>query len=64
MIENPPQIHITIVFPIYGIVETRLVITVAPQNDIWPHGSTYPINAVAIEIKKILHHQLIRYGII
>lgn len=22
--------------------------TVAPQKDIWPHGSTYPTNAVAI----------------
>lgn len=40
LIENPPQIHITIVFPIYGIVDMRLVITVAPQNDIWPHGRT------------------------
>lgn len=52
--ENPPQIHITIVFPIQGIVETKLVITVAPQKDICPHGSTYPKKAVAIEIKKIL----------
>lgn len=26
----------------------RFVITVAPQKDICPHGSTYPINAVAI----------------
>lgn len=54
LIENPPQIHITIIFPIYGIVETRLVITVAPQNDIWPQGSTYPRKAVAIDIKKIV----------
>lgn len=54
LIENPPQIHITNMFPIYGIVETRLVITVAPQNDICPHGSTYPKKAVAIEIKKIV----------
>lgn len=22
--------------------------TVAPQNLIWPHGRTYPVNAVAI----------------
>lgn len=22
--------------------------TVAPQNDIWPHGRTYPMKAVAI----------------
>lgn len=53
LIENPPQIHITISLPINGIVEIRLVITIAPQNDIWPHGRTYPKKAVAIEIKKI-----------
>jgi len=35
-------------------VEIKLVITVAPQNDICPHGRTYPRKAVAIEIKKIL----------
>jgi len=45
---NPPHNHSTSVFPIYGIAENRLVITVAPQNLIWPHGRTYPINAVAI----------------
>lgn len=27
-----------------------LVITVAPQNDICPHGRTYPRNAAAIVI--------------
>jgi len=27
-----------------------LVITVAPQNDIWPHGRTYPRKAAAIVI--------------
>jgi hypothetical protein len=32
----------------YGTAENRLVITVAPQNLICPHGSTYPINAVAM----------------
>jgi len=38
----------------YGIAENRFVITVAPQNLIWPHGSTYPINAVAmVRINKI-----------
>jgi hypothetical protein len=30
------------------------VITVAPQNDICPHGRTYPINAVAININIII----------
>ena len=31
---NPPQSHKTISFPIRGIAEAKLVITVAPQNDI------------------------------
>jgi hypothetical protein len=39
-IANPPQIHWTVAVPIYGIAERRLVMTVAPQNDICPHGST------------------------
>ena len=34
LIENPPQIHSIIDGPIYGIVQTKLVIIVAPQNDI------------------------------
>lgn len=38
--ENPPQIHSTRLVPMYGIAERRLVMTVAPQNDICPHGST------------------------
>lgn len=45
---KPPHIHSTNVFPMYGIAENRLVITVAPQNLICPQGNTYPINAVAI----------------
>lgn len=52
-IEKPPQSHSTIVFPIYGIADSKLVITVAPQNDICPHGSTYPKNADPIKIKII-----------
>lgn len=32
--EKPPQIHSTRVVPMYGIADKRLVITVAPQNDI------------------------------
>ena len=52
---NPPHIHSTNIFPIYGIAENKLVITVAPQNLIWPHGRTYPIKAVAIvKINKII----------
>jgi hypothetical protein len=50
---NPPQIHSTRDLPIYGIAENRLVITVAPQNLICPHGRTYPIKAVAIVKIKI-----------
>jgi hypothetical protein len=46
--ENPPHTHFTNSVPIYGIADNIFVITVAPQNDICPHGNTYPINAVAI----------------
>lgn len=46
--ENPPHNHFTISFPRYGIADNKFVITVAPHNDICPHGSTYPKNAVAI----------------
>ena len=52
--ENPPQIHSTMVFPQNGIADIKFVITVAAQNDICPHGRTYPINAVAIKINKII----------
>lgn len=38
--ENPPQIHWTRSIPTYGAADRRLVITVAPQNDICPHGRT------------------------
>jgi len=37
---NPPHTQITIFLPKIGIAETRLVITVAAQYDIWPHGRT------------------------
>lgn len=46
--ENPPQIHWTRAFPTYGTADKRLVITVAPQNDICPQGRTYPTKAVII----------------
>jgi hypothetical protein len=39
--------------PTKGTAVTKLVITVAPQKDICPHGSTYPIKAVAIIKRKI-----------
>lgn len=50
--EKPPQIHSTRFVPIYGIAERRFVMTVAPQNDICPHGRTYPTNAVAITVNR------------
>jgi hypothetical protein len=40
--------------PIYGMAERRLVITVAPQNDICPQGKIYPIKAVAITTNRII----------
>lgn len=50
--ENPPHAHSTRVWPMYGMAENRLVMTVAPQNDIWPHGRTYPTKAVAIRVRR------------
>ena len=46
--EYPPHNQKTIWSPTYGMAEKKLVITVAPQKDIWPQGSTYPKKAVAI----------------
>lgn len=37
---NPPQTHWTSCTPARGMADRRFVITVAPQNDICPHGST------------------------
>jgi len=51
--DGPPQIHVTRSLPIIGIADRVPVITVAPQNDICPHGSTYPRNAVAITVKRM-----------
>lgn len=51
---NPPHNHCTNENPTYGIVDRRLVITEAPHNDICPHGKTYPKNAVAIAINRIV----------
>ena len=44
LIENPPQIHNTIVSLMQEIADKRLIITIAPQCDICPQGNTYPIN--------------------
>jgi len=37
---NPPQKMLTIITPNLGITQIRFVITVAPQNLIWPQGRT------------------------
>jgi len=52
--EGPPQIHVRRSFPTNGIADSTPVITVAPQKDICPHGNTYPRNAVAISINKMI----------
>jgi hypothetical protein len=44
--DGPPQICRTIHDPNTGITVKIFVITVTPQNDIWPHGRIYPVNAV------------------
>jgi hypothetical protein len=49
---KPPHNHCTIILPIYGIADRSFVITVAPQNDICPHGRTYPTKAVIITRSK------------
>jgi len=36
------------------MADNRFVITVAPQKDICPQGSTYPIKAVIIERRRIV----------
>lgn len=46
---NPPQIQRTKNFPTKGTADNNLVITVAPQYDIWPQGNTYPKKAVNID---------------
>ena len=48
--ENPPHSQDTTFLPVIGIDDIKFVMTVAPQNDICPHGRTYPINAVIIVI--------------
>jgi len=48
----------TKVFPI-GRTLSKLMITVAPQNDICPQGRTYPKKA-AIIVKTIMVHPLIQ----
>jgi len=51
---NPPHINSTISCPTQGIALIKLVITVAPHNDICPYGNTYPRKAVTIINMKII----------
>ena len=39
-LEMPPHRKVTISGPMIGMAENKLVMTVAPQKLIWPHGST------------------------
>jgi len=52
--EDPPQIQMVTSCPTNGMAVITPVMTVAPQKDIWPHGSTYPKKAVAIVTIRIM----------
>jgi len=47
--QKPPQSQYTRLGPTKGSALKRLVITVAPQNLIWPQGRMYPKKAIAID---------------
>lgn len=49
---KPPHSVVTKSAPIKGTTDTKEVITVAPQKDICPQGSTYPKKAVPINKNK------------
>jgi len=51
---KPPQIQLVMSTLYTGIALIKLVITVAPQNDIWPQGKTYLKNADLITKSKIV----------
>ena len=53
-IAKPLHSQHTILEPRKGMAENRIVITVAPQNDICPQGRTYPKKVVAITKSKIV----------
>ena len=62
MTAGPPQIHVSSLFPTMGMADNVPVITVAPQKDICPHGSTYPRNAVAIVVRRIATPEIHTFG--
>jgi hypothetical protein len=51
---NPSHTKCRVSFLLYGMADRKFVITVAAQNNICPHGSTYPRNEVAIFINRII----------
>ena len=55
---NPPHSQPTISSPKIGIAENKFVMTVAPQNDIWPQGRTYPKKAAAIVANRMTNPTL------
>jgi len=59
---GPPQIHVSSLFPTNGIADSTPVITVAPQKDICPHGSTYPRKAVAIVARRMAMPEIHTFG--
>ena len=59
LIENPPQIYITNMFPIQRMVETRFVITVAPQKDI-DLKEEHILEILLIQLKRKLKLQRFR----
>jgi hypothetical protein len=50
---KPPRTHCTKIVPMYCTADSRLVITVAPQKDICPHGRTYPRKAVSVAVQNV-----------
>ena len=60
--DGPPQIHTTKSLPTNGIADRTPVITVAPQNDICPQGSTYPRKAVPMVISMMITPEIHTFG--
>ena len=57
---SPPQNQYMSKFPKDGIVESMLLKTVNPQNDIWLSGRTYPKKVKTTRIRNIMKplHQI------
>lgn len=61
--EGPPQIQVVKSIPTIGMADRTPVMTVAPQNDICPHGNTYPKNAVAIVARSSMIPDIQTFGL-